>query len=388
LTPVYLQIAEAAALAAEAGGATVARAYSPEATPDRVLSAVADANIVVYLGHGVGTPNPYGATDPAGVNGWGLQGPAARGTHEDSWQDGTLAYYGEAWIAANAKPAPGWVMIYSNACYAPGASEGFDGPATAEQAQARVSGYARTPLDILGASAYFATDFYAGAAQLITTMLQHPDWTYGQIYAADPHFSPDALTALPAVAMSDLAVVPGLAASAVAPGSVLADVVPTDVTVPGREVWLHQSPYFDNKVEYWYAFAGDPNLTPADTMLARAAPLGSTPRTVSGVASAYGEQPGWEGIPTVALPLPLGGITPGEEPGVVIVCGARCVELPIVDSCPCYYGTPEERIANLSSLAWSLVNDGVPGIAPVELYFNSEPEGRPVLRPRAAPGAA
>jgi hypothetical protein len=242
LTPTYIAIADAAAAAAEAGGARVAKAYSPDATPDKVLEAVENANIVVYLGHNVGTPNPYGPGDPAVVNGWGLQGPRAHGTHEDSWKDGTLAYYGEAWIAQHARPAPGWVMIYSNACYAPGASEGFDTPATPEVAQQRVSAYARAPLDELGASAYFATDFYEGAARLISTMLAHPDWSYGDIYRADPNYLADGLATLP------------------------------DAAVANRQVWLQDSPYFEGKTEYWYAFSGDPQLTPASTLLSGMAP--------------------------------------------------------------------------------------------------------------------
>lgn len=44
--------------------------------------------------------------------------------HADSWADGSLAYYGVAWIAEHARPAPGFVIIYSNFCYAPGAGEG------------------------------------------------------------------------------------------------------------------------------------------------------------------------------------------------------------------------------------------------------------------------
>ena len=101
LTPVYLALAEAAATAAEDRGATVARAYSPDATAENVLAAVKDANVVVYFGHGVGSPNPYSATpNPATTNGWGLNGPATRGDHATSWRDGTLAYYGEAWIVA------------------------------------------------------------------------------------------------------------------------------------------------------------------------------------------------------------------------------------------------------------------------------------------------
>jgi hypothetical protein len=255
LTPVYLALADAAAAAAEERGALVARAYSPHATADAVLAAVDGANIVVYLGHGVGTPNPYSDTpSPATTNGWGLNGPNARGDHSDSWQDGTLAYYGEAWIAERARPAPGWVMIYSNACYAPGASEGFDTPADEATAADRVAGYSRAPLVDLGASAYFATDFYEGAAHLVGALLDRPDAPYGEIFASEPRYVPDALTRLPHPA------------------------------VDSAEMWLHRSPYFEGKVDYWYAFAGDPEAA----LAGRSAPgpltlgtggLGSTPLT-------------------------------------------------------------------------------------------------------------
>jgi len=246
LTETYIEIAEISATRAEALGAVVARAYSPAATPENVLAAVEDANIVLYLGHGIGVPNPYSQDpDPETVNGWGLQGPDARGDHSDSWQDGTLAYYGEAWLAANARPAPGFVMIYSNACYAPGAGEGMHPPATLDEAASRVSGYSRAPLMEMGASGYFATDFYGGAAELIGAMLADPSLSVGQVFTMEPRFEEDGVTRLP------------------------------HASLPGHEVWLQRSAYFDGKVDHWYAFAGDPEARPG-TISAATLPLAQT----------------------------------------------------------------------------------------------------------------
>ena len=74
LTPVYISLADAAADAAESRGAMVARAYSPQATAEKVIKAVQGATIVIYFGHGVGTPNPYSDTPSAATtNGCGPQ---------------------------------------------------------------------------------------------------------------------------------------------------------------------------------------------------------------------------------------------------------------------------------------------------------------------------
>ncbi|MEO7295073.1 MAG: hypothetical protein ABIZ57_02935 [Candidatus Limnocylindria bacterium] len=341
LTPVYLSLAEAAATAAETRGATVTRAYSPNASAEQVLAAVDGANIVIYLGHGVGTPNPYSANpNAATTNGWGLNGPNARGDHSDSWADGTLAYYGEAWIAAHANPAPGWVMIYSNACYAPGASEGFDTPADEATAANRVAAYSRAPLSELGASAYFATDFYEGAAHLVGTLLDNPALPYGEVFATEPRFEADGLVRLPH----------GL--------------------VDGAETWLHRSAYFEGKTDYWYAFAGDPAgslasgaaalgdpMSAAATVAPAIPPLVAVDGAVAGMASSYGESIGWEARATIALPSVLGGAIPDGEPAWVLVCADRCVSMPVVDSCPCYVGTAEQRVANLSHAAWRLITD-------------------------------
>jgi hypothetical protein len=340
LTPVYLGLAEAAATAARTVGADVATAYSPNATAENVLAAVEGANVVVYFGHGVGTPNPYGPSNPATTNGWGLNGPNAQGTHADSWRDGTLAYYGEAWIAEHANPAPGWVMIYSNACYAPGASEGFDTPATEEIARERVSAYSRTPLAEMGASAYFATDFFEGAAALLTTMLTDPGRPFGEVFAAEPRFVAHGLSRAP------------------------------HASVEGAEAWLHRSAYFEGREDYWYAFAGDPSASllgasgstatrgaEAETTTVAVGSLEPVGGVVTGMASSYAEQRGWEGQPTVALPVEMGGAIPDGQPSHVMVCADRCVVLPVVDSCPCYVGTADQRVANLSHAAWRMVSD-------------------------------
>jgi Bacterial Ig-like domain len=232
LTPTYLGLAELAAVRAERHGATVARAYSPNATPANVLAAVANANVVIYFGHGYGHPSPYGGLNTATQNGWALQGPGAPGTHSDA--AGQIAYYGEDWIVANARPAPGFVMIYSNTCYAPGASEGVSGhaPATALQAAQRVAYYSRSTFT-LGGSAYFATDFDRGAADLVDRLVGNPGATFAHAFVTDARYVPSGLT------------VQGHHFSA------------------GQQVWLHRSKYTDGPPNYWYAFAGNPELTPA-----------------------------------------------------------------------------------------------------------------------------
>ena len=231
LTPTYLHLAELAAGAAEAGGATVARAYSPQATPANVLAAVADAHVVIYFGHGYGHPSPYGPLDTTRQNGWGLQGPAAHGTHGDSLHS-EMAYFGEDWIIANARPAPGFVMIYSNTCYAPGASEGGFAPATPAVAAERVAAYSRKVF-AMGGSAYYAVDFDRGAADLVGRMLGQRSATFGSLFATDSRYLPSALTTQP------------------------------HLFSPGQEIWLHRSKYTDGPPNYWYAFAGNPAATPA-----------------------------------------------------------------------------------------------------------------------------
>jgi hypothetical protein len=256
LTSTYRGYANEVASAATAAGATVAKAYSPNATWANVKAAVNGASVIVYFGHGNGYPNPYGSNELTDrSNGWGLNRTTSNGD-ADNWST-TMVYCGEKallgtltssdgaaqWDYCGGKsntdgitPAAGFTMVYGQAHYAPGFGERYqesDPLTTLSEAQQRVRHYSY-PVLALGARAFLATA-YGDTADIVTRLLTMPSSTFADIFAAGTGYSPSTLT------------------------------TKAHADVSGAQIWVQRTTiamFHFGDPDYWYAFAGDPSQTP------------------------------------------------------------------------------------------------------------------------------
>jgi putative cell wall-binding protein len=255
LTDQYRSMANKVASAATDAGATVVKAYSPNATWAKVKAAVDGADVIVYFGHGNGYPNPYGSNELTDrSNGWGLNTKTTNGD-ADSWSNGTLVYCGEKALlgtlasgdgaaqkqycggidSEGITPAANFTMIYAQAHYAPGFGERYvpSTPLTTlNEAQQRVRHYS-TPILKLGGT--FIATAYGDADKIVTRVLNQPNEAFADIFAQGTGWTPSR-----AVSMAH----------------------PDD---GGSQVWVQRTSlgnFHFGDPDYWYAFAGRTSKTP------------------------------------------------------------------------------------------------------------------------------
>jgi hypothetical protein len=157
-------------------GAEVIEVYSPNASWKRVKAAAQGANVLMYLGHGNGSPSPYGGFSKYTKDGMGLNRKVGHGNRN-------TRYWGEYYIKHNIALAPNAVVILNRLCYASGNSEWGSSNPTKKVAKKRVDNYGAGFLRA-GAAAVFAEGI-TNAAYIIDGVLGS-NQTVGQIFRGSP----------------------------------------------------------------------------------------------------------------------------------------------------------------------------------------------------------
>jgi len=178
-TASYKDSARRYASQARSYGASVTEIYSPNATWSRVKAAAQGANVLIYLGHGNGSPSPYGAFSKYTKDGFGLNRTAWAGNYNTK-------YWGEYYVYSQIHLAPNAVVILNRLCYASGNSEWGMANPTKTVAKTRVQNYAYGFLRA-GARAIFAEGITS--ASYILYGLFRTTRTIGAIFKSSPNWS-------------------------------------------------------------------------------------------------------------------------------------------------------------------------------------------------------
>ena len=184
MTSDLLEKARSFAAQAKAYGASVTSILTPHATWSRVVAAAQGANIFIYLGHGNGWPSPYAPYQDRTKNGLGLNPYDGAGNTR-------VKYYGEAFLRAHIRLAPGAVVLLNRLCYASGNGESGSAEPTRSAAVKRVDNYAAGFLRT-GASTVFA-DGHTGLGYELA-MLFGASRPISDIWRADPDANGNVVT--------------------------------------------------------------------------------------------------------------------------------------------------------------------------------------------------
>ena len=144
----YLGKARQYAAQAKSYGASVTSVLTPHATWSRVVAAAQGANVFIYLGHGNGWPSRYGPYQGITKNGLGLNPRDGSGNTK-------VKYYGEDFVRAHLRLAPGAIVLLNRLCYASGNAEPGSPEPSLRTAVRRVDNFAAGFLDA-GAAAVVA----------------------------------------------------------------------------------------------------------------------------------------------------------------------------------------------------------------------------------------
>ncbi len=175
-TKEYKRSARRYADKARSHGAQVVEVYSPNASWKKVKAAAQGANVLIYLGHGNGSPSPYGGFSKYTKDGMGLNRSIGHGNRN-------TRYWGEYYIKKGIRLAPDAVVILNRLCYASGNNEWGAGNPTKDVAKRRVDNYGRGFLRA-GASAVFAEGITD--ASYILDGIFDSGKTIGEIFRSSP----------------------------------------------------------------------------------------------------------------------------------------------------------------------------------------------------------